>query len=143
MKQYVWGRVQCWPPDQYDEEDREEIYQEDFEKLQKLEDLLKDFEKRLEGTDDSIVEFVQDHWLPVIKCMMEEESARRLSEMEMQKIQEVGVKLDIVDLSHVERCDMEDDHDTESITESINLHHLHTDEERLMAIKRIIDRICE
>ncbi|KAH8170349.1 hypothetical protein LIA77_09130 [Sarocladium implicatum] len=138
MRDYIYGRVDKWPQCDSDEEELHEIHQEDQEKMNTLEDLLFRLEGMYKDGTWDLMEFVEKMWYPLVRDTIHEEDQRRLSEQEIERIQNVGVQWNQTQLIDQNNWDDEDD---DSIV-SIDFGRFETDDERLRAVTRLIDQIC-
>jgi hypothetical protein len=141
IRDYVYGRPRCAA---IDPAEREEIHEEDSEKLEVLEQLLRELEAEYEKSGWGLLQFLQLHWLPLMRDLIEEEDARQLSQVEVSNITEIGVKLDLIpsqsEASAIQSVGKIEEHDS---THYVDLGQLQTDEERWRAVLMLVDNICE
>jgi len=139
-REYIIGHSRLLPQWHMDVEDLQEIHDEDKEALGTLEKIMEQVEIKLHARDCTSLEFAQSQWMPMIRQAVQEQHETSLSAVELEQMRDVGVKWETIMIPHHTKQEWHDDDADSAI--SLNLSRAETDEDRMSAITKAIDRIC-
>lgn len=83
------GRRRC------DDEEISEIWEEDQTDINRLEDLMDEFEKKLGEMDCGLAEFYRDYWIERMNEVLHQMDEQTLTATEVKEVERLGVKLTV------------------------------------------------